>query len=349
MVFLTIFFAILAAPLIMPVIPPVDVFEESPIRADGFSPRALFKGIMAAPDTYTQYFNEHFALRDKLVDANDFLRLRLFHEREFANVLIGEEDWLFYTGEDNIRDFECTSPFNARELAALVERLQGWDERLSAQGVQFYFVIAPNKESIYPQYLPDYIKTGWNTCRMDQLMNALEITNIKTLDLRQPLLLEAERTQIYHRTDTHWNDTGALVAVQEIMGLIKQNFPKVNFPSFDQFTSGLRSFSGDLAAFIPEDPRFVEQAVSLTPLGGYQAELAQGEGRMVISTTKDDFLPKVLVFRDSFSDALIPFLAEQFSRGLYVHAFAPDFDLVEEVQPDIVILEIAQRYLGLLR
>ena len=68
-----------------------------------------------------------------------------------------------------------------------------------------------------------------------------------------------------------------------------------------------------------------------------------------MSKTKDDFLPKVLVFRDSFSDALIPFLAEQFSRGLYMHAFAPDFDLVEEGQPDIVILEVAQRYLGLLR
>jgi len=349
MAFLTIFFAILGAQLIMPVIPPVDVFEESPITTDGFSPRALFKGMMAAPDAYTQYFNAHYALRNWLVDANNFLRLWLFHEREFANVLIGEEDWLYYTGEDNIRDFECTSPFNSKELAALVERLRGWDERLGAQGIQFYFVIAPNKENIYPQYLPDRIKTGWNACRLDQLMNALETTNIKTLDLRQPLLLAAERTQVYHRTDTHWNDTGALVAVQEMMSLIKHDFPEVTVPTIDRFNSSPRSFSGDLAAFIPEDPRFVEQAVFLTPGGGHQAELTQGEGRVVMSKAKDDFLPKVLVFRDSFSDALIPFLAEQFSRGLYMHAFAPDFDLVEEGQPDIVILEVAQRYLGLLR
>lgn len=44
-----------------------------------------------------------------------------------------------------------------------------------------------------------------------------------------------------------------------------------------------------------------------------------------------------------------PFIAEHFSRGLYVHAFAVDFDLVEKKQPDIVILEVTQRYLGLLR
>jgi hypothetical protein len=349
MVFMAIFFVILVFPLMMPVIPPVTVLGESPITSNGFSPRTLFKGIMAAPDAYTQYFNEHFALRDRLVEANNLIRLRLFHEREFANVLIGEEDWLYYTGEDNIRDFECTSPFNSKELAALVERLRGWDERLGAQGIQFYFVIAPNKESIYPQYLPDYIKTGWSACRMDQLIKGLETTKIKVLDLRQPLLLAAEQTQVYHRTDTHWNDTGALVAVREMMELIKQDFPKVSVPCIDRFTSGKRSFSGDLASFIPEDPRFVEQAVFLSPVGGHQSELTQGEERQVISQNADDSLPNMLVFRDSFSDALIPFLADHFSRGYYVHAFMLDFDLIEKELPDIVILEVAQRYLGLLR
>jgi len=304
---------------------------------------------MAAPDAYTDYFNSHYGLRDWQLSVYNILRLRLFHEREFTNVLIGDEDWLFYTGEDNIKDFECTSPFNSKELAALVERLREWDERLGAQGIQFYVVIAPNKESIYPQYLPDHIKTGWSTCRVDQVMNALKTTNIRALDLRQTLLLAADHTQVYHRTDTHWNDTGALVAVQEMMGLIKQDFPAVTVPSVDSFTCDQRPFSGDLASFIPKEPRFVERALFLTLEGERQAELIQGEGRVVISQNADDSLPSVLMFRDSFSDALIPFLAELFSRGLFVHAFAVDFDLVEQAQPDIVILEIAQRYLGLLR
>ncbi len=69
-------------------------------------------------------------------------------------MLIGKEDWLYYTGENNIQDHECTMPFTKTELAAIRERLLAWNERLQQRGIRFYVVIAPNKESIYPQYLP---------------------------------------------------------------------------------------------------------------------------------------------------------------------------------------------------
>jgi hypothetical protein len=264
-------------------------------------------------------------------------------------VLIGKEDWLYYTGEKNISDFECTSPFTRRELDSLVERLQGWQGRLSAMGIDFYLVIAPNKEAILPQYLPDGIRTGWSTCRIDQVMKTLALTNIQVLDLREPLLAASAGSQVYHRTDTHWNDTGAWIAVNEILKMLRLNDPRIELTAPDEFSAEKRNFRGDLSRFIPEDARFIEQAVFLTPVGGHKAKITQGDSRWVFSNHKDTFLPKAIVFRDSFSDALIPFLAEHFSSGIYVHSFAVDFDLVEKEQPDFVILEIAQRYLALLR
>ena len=54
-------------------------------------------------------------------------------------------------------------------------------------------------------------------------------------------------------------------------------------------------------------------------------------------------LPRAVVFRDSFSNALIPFLSENFERTLYV--WDPDLlpEFVESERPDVVIQQIAER------
>jgi len=304
---------------------------------------------MIFPGAYNSYFNEHYRFHDEQIDAFHAIRLRLLKEIEFPNVLIGKENWLYYTGEDNIRDFECTAPFTKPELESLVARIQDWQNQLDEMGVDFYLVIAPNKETIVPHYLPDDIQPGWGSCRIDQVMKAFNGTHINVLDLRQPLLTAAEEMQVYHRTDTHWNDTGAWIAVREIIKMIRLDHPRIEQLASSQFNAEERDFRGDLSRFIPEDVRFVERAIFLTPVGGRKATLTQGEGRQVLSKHSETALPKAIVFRDSFSDALIPFLAEYLSSGIYVHSFAVDFDLVEQEQPDIVILEIAQRYLGVLR
>jgi len=304
---------------------------------------------MAFPQVYSSYFNNHYRFRDEQIEAFHAIRLRVLKEKEFPNVLIGKEDWLYYTGEDNIRDFECTAPFTKKDMNSLVVRVQHWQEQLNGMGVDFYLVIAPNKESVVPQYLPDGIQFGWSACRIDQVMKALNGKPINVLDLRQPLLAAAEEHHVYHRTDTHWNDTGAMTAAKEILDMIRRENPHIGQIALDQFIAEERDFRGDLARFIPKDARFVERAVFLTPIDGRKAKLTQGEGRKVLSRNQETTLPKAIVFRDSFSDALIPFLAEYFSSGIYVHSFTVDFDLIAQEQPDIVIMEIAQRYLGLLR
>ena len=59
-------------------------------------------------------------------------------------------------------------------------------------------------------------------------------------------------------------------------------------------------------------------------------------------------LPQALVLRDSFGEALIPFLAESFRRTVYVWQDAPTFDrdLVVKERPDVVIQEMVERKLA---
>ena len=56
-------------------------------------------------------------------------------------------------------------------------------------------------------------------------------------------------------------------------------------------------------------------------------------------------LPRAVVFRDSFTTALVPFLAEHFSRTVFL--WQKDFipEQVVEEGADVVIYEIASRHL----
>lgn len=349
LVLLAAFILAIALPLASPLPPLAQFREQSGAPQMDSSARQLAKTIIDFPNTFTAYFESHHLLHQQLVDLSQKIRFYLFHETVFPNVLIGKEDWLYYTGEDNIADYECAMPFTADELQLMRARLQGWHDQLAQRGIRFYVVIAPNKEAINPQYLPAYIQSRGKACRIDQVMEELETTQLAVLDLRSPMQNAARSDQVYHRTDTHWNAVGALLAAREILGMVKQDFPQTTLPSYSDYLQENLPFSGDLAAFLPKNSRFIEQAPFLTSLAAPRARLEEGAGRSILSTISGIPLPGALVFRDSFSDALIPFLSEHFSRALFVHSFSVDLDLVDREKPDLVIFELAQRYLTVLR
>jgi hypothetical protein len=57
----------------------------------------------------------------------------------------------------------------------------------------------------------------------------------------------------------------------------------------------------------------------------------------------DASLPRLLMYRDSMGRALMPMLAENFSRTIYVAAVSPEPRRIDDVHPDIVIEEIVER------
>ena len=345
---LAVFILVIALPISSP-LPSSSFWDQSLTPDPDFSAAHLVKAIADFPPSFTSYFEDHHLLHQQLVDTLLIFRFHFLHESVFPNVLIGKEDWLYYTGENNISDFECTSPFTEGELQAIRSRLQDWNDQLVERGIKFYIVFAPSKETIYPQFLPDRVKPGVKSCRIDQVMQELRITQLSVLDLRAAMQSSANTRQVYHRTDTHWNAIGALLASREILSILKQDFPQLALPSLGEYQKDVLPFSGDLAAFLPYDERFVERSISLTPLAPLRAKLEQGVDRMIISSIPESPLPRALIFRDSFFDALIPFLSEHLSRAVYSHSFSVDMGLVDRETPDIVIYEIAQRYLTVLR
>jgi hypothetical protein len=89
---------------------------------------------------------------------------------------------------------------------------------------------------------------------------------------------------------------------------------------------------------VPKRPR---RARVIEPAG---ARPTDEEGRLV-TEIDDPSLPRAVIFRDSFTSRLVPFLSEHFSRAVYL--WQNDFDaaVVTQEHPDVVIQEIVGRHL----
>jgi hypothetical protein len=163
-----------------------------------------------------------------------------------------------------------------------------------------------------------------------------------------------QQERIYHRTDTHWNDRGALVAYQAIVEAVRRQAPAVPPPwQRSDFDAVSRETHGrDLAGMLGLTRVLREEDLVLVPKRPRQARVIEppdasptAEEGLLITEIPGSTLPKAVIVRDSFMTALVPFLSEHFRRAVYV--WQKDFDAttVKAEHPDVVIHEIVGRHL----
>lgn len=308
--------------------------------------------ITGLPPAYATRYADHYEGRMNRIELYNKVLYTLLDGRTFSNVLRGNDGWLFYTDEGNMDDYQNAHPFSPADLEEIGDKLASVQKRMDNEGILFLVAVAPNKETIYPEYLPDSIQKIGGRSRLDQLLGYLEDTgsHVNVLDLRPALLEKKDEYSLYYRTDSHWNDYGAYFACMEIITPIQKEFSLTGLPEIDDYQKEYGTVSGDLAQMVPMEPMLSEATIWLHPNPGPGATLIEKTDRVItISEVADPRLPGAIIFRDSFSNQLEPFLSENFSRAVYPWSFSLDWDLIEREQPDIVIYEIAERYLHLLK
>ena len=285
-------------------------------------------------------------MRDPLIRMEYWTRYHLLHETVFPQVLLGRDGWMYYTSEGNLDYYQRVRPLTDGQLGTIRSNLETLQSNLKKQGITFLFVVAPNKETIYPQYLPAGIPQAENPTRADQIIDTLAGTQVNVLDLRPVLQSAGKSAPVYFKTDTHWNPIGAREAYDAILKNLKPAFPVLQPHPLTDFDQVTETESGDLAALIHLKGEVTEPFTALharfdKPSRGLKNPPA---GQM-ITVMPDPALPKAVIFRDSFFNGLQPFTSEHFSRCVYVSDLMVDSRLIMEEKPDIVILEVAERYL----
>ncbi|HEY7789412.1 MAG TPA: hypothetical protein VIC33_02755 [Vicinamibacterales bacterium] len=308
-------------------------------------------GLLGAWDSY---FDDRFGLRATAIHAYNVAVFRWLHVSPSSTVLVGKDGWLFYADDGALQDFLSAQPFAPADLEQWRQTLQDTHDWLAARGITYVFVVAPDKHVIYPEYMPDGLHPLQARSRLDQLVSYLkQHTTVAIVDLRAPLLAAKTHERVFHRTDTHWNDLGAFVGYQSIMTALSQRGPALKPWPASAFHERVTATPGlDLARMLGLTGDTTEERLDLVPNIPRRARIIEPanpdpdyeEGRLVTAIVGSD-LPRAVIFRDSFTSALIPFLSEHFSRAVYLWQNDFDPDVVEQEHPQIVIQELVGRRL----
>lgn len=96
--------------------------------------------------SFIDYYNHRFGLRYYFIVGYSTLLVKVFHISPHPPIVVGRKNWLYYHSE--------TRPLTVNDLRLLTEFFVKKAAWLKKQGISYYIVIAPNKETVYPEYLP---------------------------------------------------------------------------------------------------------------------------------------------------------------------------------------------------
>lgn len=312
---------------------------------------ALFLGMCLIPlrtlalDPHA--IEESFYPRGRLIAWTANLRLAI-GDRVFPKVIAGDDGWLVYTAENDIDDYQKIGLFSDEQLAQFQRNLDALSAAYAGRGIELIVVIAPNKNTIYPERVPAQISVLGNESRLDQVIGYLRANGSEQIvDLRPALLAARRERQMYYATDTHWNDYGAYLAYAAL--LEEAGIAPRPISDFEPITRepDLLDLADNIGATILPESKI--QFAPLFDLRASYKNLNLGGRRLMFSYVSDESLPDLVLYYDSFFFSVIPLLGEHFHHGLYVQNYTGgglwNLSWVDELEPDVVIIEFAERYL----
>jgi hypothetical protein len=299
------------------------------------------------------YFDDHFGFRKRLIRWNNRWKFKIFNESPISLALQGNEGWLYWAGDNMLANYEGTRHFDEDTLKDWQKLLEARRDWITARGGKYIFVVAPDKQSIYPEYLPEWVAKSSKPLKLDQFLAYMGLhSTVEILDLRPSLIAAKETGVTFLQTDTHWNNFGAFAAYQQLIQTLQNQLPDLKPIPLDAFDrKRIVGRGGDLAVCLEQEDEIQEtQQVQFNPrfpLAPIKPLNPASFGQDMIATAAVTENPravgKTVLFRDSFAEAWIPFLGYNFHEVIYLRQPEWDKHLLEREKPDVVIDEMVER------
>lgn len=315
-------------------------------------------------DGFTAWFNDRYAFRQELINAYGGILYTVFGQSGFPDrVVVGREGFLFlgHTFTNMLRMHSGFPIWTEAGAAAAFSNLQKIRQWLAVRNIPFVCAIAPDKASVYPDYLPAWVRAPNTNLPAVRLKQMAQEQNIPEL-LYAPELLQQARNKysddLYWATDTHWSELGAFIYYQDIMRRLNASgagpfrvLPETGYTVGEHTPSDLSNF---LSYHLPSrDPKFGDSSWPTLPAKHVAS------GIPVSPDTADAILKnvkhnpqalnpqKIMIIGDSFSDNhLLPLFQRTFASVLAFHNQSASANLqlaIETYQPDVLLLEVVER------
>lgn len=286
-----------------------------------------------------EYFQEHFALRNEFVTANAILNGKLLGTSTADGVIQGTDGWLYY--KDSLNDYLGEELLSDRSLFNIAHTLSMMQENLKNRGVKFLFTVAPNKNSLYGENMPYYdsLKASGEK-NLSNLQKYLKQEQVSYADLYG--MLSEEDEVLYHKRDSHWNNKGASMAVETLLSTLR----KEHSSYADEPYTVKKDFTGDLdemlypLATTPDEEVYYDKQTTFAYVGEVGSNFNPR-----ITTVNPVKSGSLVMFRDSFGNALLPFMADAYANAYFSRGVPYQLSEVDNRNADTVIVERAERFL----
>jgi hypothetical protein len=263
---------------------------------------------------------------------------------------VGSDGWLFLTGDSN----DVLGQHTGAVRPGRAWR-QGWSRLLTRRtdvvrrlGAEWVYLVAPDKESVYAEELPQDIEL------VDRrpVHDFLEVAGERDAAVLYPLAeLQAAKSSglVYFQTDTHWTALGCHVAYRLICDELARRGAELPVLAEDEIEWAETTGHGDLGSKL--EPKVTGRGLGarvLTPRARLVSDnRVWGTGRVCTYESDRAGAPNGVIFGTCFASAALCFFKESFRRLVFVHTTSHDERLLSRERPDIVITLTSERGLRL--
>jgi len=317
-------------------------------------PPISLAALKAFPGMAKWHIAQRYALKDQFIALNTWVKLTGLGHVPYPRVMAGKDGFLFLSGEGAVALAQGVDPLDTDDREGWRGHFAALSRAFEARGIPFVFVLAPNKHTVHAEALPDWLaETRSARTRTDDILElAGEELSQPPVDLRATfatLRTEASGLRPYHKTDTHWNELGAALAIQAAL-------EPVGISMDDPSASMVLGQGGDLARMLGWQSRLSEERPVVARSDDVRCQLPDGRPLDFVTldplprqqfscTSPEAQAGRALIFMDSFGIGTVPTLSASFRESRFVWTDRVDLALVDEVDPDLVIQILVERKL----
>lgn len=290
------------------------------------------------------YLSDRFGGRTQAIKTYTAMMDKLFGILVHPTYIYGKEGHVFFYmwNEEKYGDYH----------EKFVQSLSSINQYLSDKDVKFYVMVEPEKKSVYTQYLPDGI--NYNRNMILKFEENLEKNNVEVIDNTELLIEKSKEEAVYDlKYDAgHWNDLGAFYSINNLLGVVKEDFPQVNLLSKDDFdiTSKVQTKLkvSDFDIYDVSPVFTLKNDSQYEEISSQYSDLKLDRNYTTFSyyrNKENSDLPKAIVFQGSYLNGREQFLKSRFSEYIAIHNYQNIFNIdeyVDQFNPDLVIFEFAE-------
>lgn len=299
---------------------------------------------------FEEYYSDFLPYGRKLRNLWSKINYNIFNTNTDEKVIVGKDGWLFFTGEEgqSIEQVQSMDFYSIKEKEDILSSLKANFHNFKNKGIDAYLFFVPNKENIYREYLPDTIPIKNDISPVEDLIYYIkDNSDIKVVYPKEELLKAKEKYQIYRKYDTHWNKIGSYFGTLALQKVIDPNFnydvnnieieviDKVDERDLAEINSSKDLYENRVIVsnFYPQMQHTYFDHIQ------YQEYVANEDN---LDNSKND--KSILVIGDSFRWDMIDYFSKLYKKSYFMHREDYSIGLIEILKPDIIVLQVVERY-----